>query len=62
MTSEMTYGAKKTSRNSQRPANRRLSMRAMPSENGIWIASDRKMMIALWDAASWNVASDSARW
>ena len=62
MTSAITYGAKKSRRKTARPGKRRLSISAMPSENGIWIASDSTMMIALWVAAFWKIGSDSAFW
>ena len=48
MTSAMTYGAKKTRRRIARPRNRRFNIRAMPSANGIWTASDSTTMNALW--------------
>ena len=46
-TSERTYGRKNSSRNMARPRNRRLSITASASENGIWIASDRTMTSTL---------------
>ena len=61
MTSAMTYGAKNTSRRIERPRNRRLSMSAIPSANGIWITSDRTMITVLWLTAPRKTGSARAR-
>ena len=61
MTSAMTYGAKKTRRRIARPRNRRFSISARPSANGIWMASESATMNALWVTDPRNTGSASAR-
>ena len=60
--SDSTYGRKNSSRNMARPRNRRLSMTASASENGIWIASDRTMTSTLLPIAARKTSLDSATW
>ena len=60
--SDSTYGRKNSSRNAARPRNRRLSMTASASENGIWIASDSATMNRLLAMAPRNTSLDSATW
>ena len=60
--SERTYGRKNSSRKIARPRNRRLSITASASENGIWIASDRMMIRTLLPMADRNASLDSAVW